>query len=141
MYILTINISSSLSGGSSSSNGGSGGGMNSPSQGMTETEIWSYIVQLCSALRCIHSSGLAARTMEPTKILLFGKGRLRVNCVGVMDILALPTIDQQNLQNYIQHWQVRHIYLLCLDIMIYCLVLNVCKNASIHLKHPTSQRK
>ncbi|XP_070197753.1 PAN2-PAN3 deadenylation complex subunit pan3-like isoform X2 [Littorina saxatilis] len=83
-----------------------GGGVNGPgSKAPTETEIWSYIVQLCSALRCIHGSGLAARTIEPTKILQFGKGRLRVNCVGVMDILTLPTMDQGNLQNYIQHWQ------------------------------------
>ena len=32
--------------------------------------------------------------------------RLRVNCVGVMDILTLPTMDQASIQNYIQHWQV-----------------------------------
>lgn len=82
-----------------------GGGMNGQSKALSETEIWSYIVQLCSALRCIHGAGLAARTIEPTKILQYGKGRLRINCVGVMDILTLPTIDQNSIQSYIHHWQ------------------------------------
>lgn len=27
----------------------------------TEEQLWSYLVQLTSALRCIHSAGLAAR--------------------------------------------------------------------------------
>ena len=59
-----------------------GGGVNSPAKAPTETEIWSYIVQLCSALRCIHGSGLAARTIEPTKILQYGKGRwVRITAV------------------------------------------------------------
>ncbi|KAL8575598.1 hypothetical protein ACOMHN_028619 [Nucella lapillus] len=82
-----------------------GGGVNGQTKALTETEIWSYIVQLCSALRCIHGAGLAARTIEPTKILQYGKGRLRINCVGIMDILTLPTIDQNSIQSYIHHWQ------------------------------------
>lgn len=80
------------------------GSRNAPSL-LSESLIWSYIVQLSSALRCIHGSGLAARTIEPSKILLYGKARLRVNCVGVMDILSLPNMDQATMVNYIQHWQ------------------------------------
>ena len=59
-----------------------GGGVSGATKAPTETEIWSYIVQLCSALRCIHGSGLAARTIEPTKILQYGKGR-QVTLAGV----------------------------------------------------------
>ena len=40
-----------------------------------ETVLWSYISQLASAIKTIHSSGLAARMIEPTKILLTNKNR------------------------------------------------------------------
>ncbi|CAG8548386.1 5704_t:CDS:2 [Racocetra fulgida] len=40
-----------------------------------ETVLWSYIVQLASAIKTIHASDLAARMIEPTKILLTGKNR------------------------------------------------------------------
>lgn len=42
---------------------------------ISEKVIWSYITQITSALKAIHSSGLAARVIEPTKILLTGKNR------------------------------------------------------------------
>nr|KAG5689423.1 hypothetical protein BaRGS_012245 [Batillaria attramentaria] len=35
----------------------------------------------------------------------FATLRLRVNCVGVMDVLSLPNMDQATMMNYIQHWQ------------------------------------
>ena len=43
---------------------------------LPESLIWSYIVQLSSALRTIHSHRLACRVMDPTKILLTDKSRL-----------------------------------------------------------------
>ncbi|XP_073196803.1 PAN2-PAN3 deadenylation complex subunit PAN3 isoform X2 [Lepidochelys kempii] len=55
---------------------------------LPESLIWAYIVQLSSALRTIHTAGLACRVMDPTKILVTGKTRLRVNCVGVFDVLT-----------------------------------------------------
>ena len=53
--------------------GGGSGGLNGP-RGHTagllpEGLIWTYIVQLSSALRAIHTAGLACRVMDPTKIL------------------------------------------------------------------------
>lgn len=42
---------------------------------LSESLIWCYIVQLSSALRYIHSTGLAARTIEPSKILFYDKSR------------------------------------------------------------------
>ncbi|KAF7251000.1 PAN2-PAN3 deadenylation complex subunit pan3 [Varanus komodoensis] len=55
---------------------------------LPESLIWAYVVQLSSALRTIHTAGLACRVMDPTKILVTGKTRLRVNCVGVFDVLT-----------------------------------------------------
>ncbi|KAM9319846.1 PAN2-PAN3 deadenylation complex subunit PAN3 [Gastrophryne carolinensis] len=54
---------------------------------LPESLIWAYIVQLSSALRTIHTAGLACRVMDPTKILITGKTRLHVNCAGIFDVL------------------------------------------------------
>ncbi|CAH1776344.1 unnamed protein product [Owenia fusiformis] len=65
------------------------GGVNRQNAGLLpESAIWSYVVQLSSALRTIHAHGLACRVMDPTKILLTGKTRLRLNCVGIFDVLS-----------------------------------------------------
>jgi len=46
------------------------------SQGFfSEDKIWSYIIQLASALREIHSLGLYCRTIDLTKIMLTSKNR------------------------------------------------------------------
>ncbi|XP_023693736.1 PAN2-PAN3 deadenylation complex subunit pan3 isoform X5 [Paramormyrops kingsleyae] len=58
---------------------------------LPESLIWAYIVQLSSALRTIHTAGLACRVMDPSKILITGKTRLRVNCVGVFDVLTFDS--------------------------------------------------
>ena len=42
---------------------------------LPECLLWSYVVQLSSALRSIHSCGLAARTMDPSKILVVGQSK------------------------------------------------------------------
>lgn len=44
---------------------------------LPESLIWAYIVQLSSALRTIHTAGLACRVMDPSKILITGKTRYR----------------------------------------------------------------
>ncbi|BFZ59394.1 PAB-dependent poly(A)-specific ribonuclease subunit 3 [Saitoella coloradoensis] len=56
-----------------------------------EKVIWSYITQITSALRAIHSAGLAARCIDPTKILMTSKMRIRLNCLGIVDVLAYDT--------------------------------------------------
>lgn len=40
-----------------------------------EPVLWSYIVQIASALKVIHSAGLAARVIEGSKILVTSKMR------------------------------------------------------------------
>ena len=42
---------------------------------MPERLIWSYIIQLSSALRMVHAAGLACRVIDPSKILLIGNSR------------------------------------------------------------------
>jgi len=55
--------------------------------GITEQLLWSYIVQITSALRTIHTSGLAARMLDLTKILITSKNRIRLNCCSILDVL------------------------------------------------------
>lgn len=52
-----------------------------------EQVLWGYIVQVASALRSIHGSGLAARLISPSKILMTGKNRVRLNACAIMDIV------------------------------------------------------
>lgn len=42
---------------------------------VSEQTLWSYIVQLASAIQAIHDAGLAVRFMDPTKILVTSKNR------------------------------------------------------------------
>jgi PAB-dependent poly(A)-specific ribonuclease subunit 3 len=40
-----------------------------------ERTMWSYVVQIASALKCVHEAGLAVRTIEASKILVTMKNR------------------------------------------------------------------
>nr|CDI56538.1 related to Pab1 dependent poly(A)-specific ribonuclease PAN3 [Melanopsichium pennsylvanicum 4] len=53
-----------------------------------ERTLWSYLCQLTSALRTVHSSNLAARCIEASKVLRTGKNRVRINCCSVFDVIA-----------------------------------------------------
>lgn len=64
-----------------------------------EKLVWSYLVQLVSALRTIHRAGLACRTVEASKILVTEKNRIRLSGCGVLDVLAHDEdIDLRTLQ-------------------------------------------
>ena len=87
--------------------GNAKGGANGPRQHaglLPESLIWTYVVQLSSALRAIHAAGLACRTMDPTKILFYSKSRLRLNCVGIMDVLTFDS-NNGNPLAMMQHYQ------------------------------------
>ncbi|XP_013412688.1 PAN2-PAN3 deadenylation complex subunit pan3 isoform X1 [Lingula anatina] len=84
-----------------------GKGLNGPRQHaglLPESLIWSYVVQLSSALRTIHTQGLACRVMDPTKILIVDKTRLRLNCVGIFDVLSFDP-NQANPMAMMPHYQ------------------------------------
>ena len=68
--------------------GGPNGPPPQPWKGMEESFVWGYVIQLSSALRTIHSNGMAATTIDPSKILVSGRSKLLVNCCGVMDVLT-----------------------------------------------------
>ncbi|KAK7203687.1 PAB-dependent poly(A)-specific ribonuclease subunit PAN3 [Myxozyma melibiosi] len=53
-----------------------------------EQVLWSYLVQLSSAMKTIHGANLAARVMDPTKIILTSKMRVRLSAVGIMDVIG-----------------------------------------------------
>lgn len=54
----------------------------------SERVLWSYVTQIANALKAVHSSGLAVRNLDASKILLTGKNRIRLNGCGVWDVLA-----------------------------------------------------
>lgn len=60
-----------------------------------ETTLWSFITQIASALKTIHSAGLSARTIEPTKIIMTSKNRLRISCAGLVDVLQFDNTTEQ----------------------------------------------
>ncbi|KAI7862598.1 hypothetical protein BDF14DRAFT_1885920 [Spinellus fusiger] len=67
---------------------------------VSETTLWSYITQITSALKTIHAAGLAIRTLEPGRVLLTGKNRLRLHCCSIFDVLQYD--GGQNLALYQQ---------------------------------------
>ncbi|PSN54180.1 hypothetical protein C0J52_03572 [Blattella germanica] len=77
---------------------GGGSGM------LPEGVIWSYIIQLTSALRVIHAAGLACRTLDPTKILLTGNSRIRLSSLAISDVLSFDSTAPNPLQ-LIPHFQ------------------------------------
>lgn len=52
-----------------------------------EPTLWAYICQLVTALRAIHALGLACRVVHPLRVLWTSQNRIRINCVGVIDVL------------------------------------------------------
>ncbi|PNW78145.1 hypothetical protein CHLRE_10g465850v5 [Chlamydomonas reinhardtii] len=67
-------------------------GLVSAPQPPPEEVVWSYAVQMTSALRAAHGCGLLLRPacLHPSKVLLTGFGRLRVGGVGVLDAVLGP---------------------------------------------------
>ncbi|KAF2673188.1 PAB-dependent poly(A)-specific ribonuclease subunit pan3 [Microthyrium microscopicum] len=56
-------------------------------QYVSEQTLWAYMAQLASALKIIHAGGLAAQVIHPSKILLTGKNRIRLNACGILDVV------------------------------------------------------
>ncbi|KAK6048023.1 hypothetical protein COOONC_14472 [Cooperia oncophora] len=63
--------------------------------GVVEWLLWSYVIQLSSALRAVHANGLASRCVDLSKILVHGKSKILLSCGGVADLLAPDTQVQQ----------------------------------------------
>lgn len=52
-----------------------------------ENVIWSYVVQIANALRAIHSRDLAARCLDPSKIIITDKNRIRLTACAILDVV------------------------------------------------------
>ncbi|KAL4987343.1 PAB-dependent poly(A)-specific ribonuclease subunit pan3 [Aspergillus falconensis] len=71
-----------------------------------EQILWGYITQIANALKCIHSAGLAARIIDPSKILLTGRNRIRLNACAIMDVVqydaqrSVAELQRQDLVNF-----------------------------------------
>ena len=55
---------------------------------IAESVLWSFICQIVSALQIVHKHGLAVRCISSSKVLLTGKNKIRLNCVGIMDVVG-----------------------------------------------------
>ncbi|KAG7087447.1 hypothetical protein E1B28_013413 [Marasmius oreades] len=62
-----------------------------PLVAIPERVLWSYIIQIASAIMRVHEAGMAVRTIDATKILLTGKNRIRISSCGVIDVLLYET--------------------------------------------------
>uniref|UniRef100_A0A8H7XVS5 PAN2-PAN3 deadenylation complex subunit PAN3 n=1 Tax=Psilocybe cubensis TaxID=181762 RepID=A0A8H7XVS5_PSICU len=63
-------------------------------QTIPERTLWSYIIQLASAIKKVHSSDLAVRMIDVTKVLVTGQNRVRISSCGIFDVLAYGTPQQ-----------------------------------------------
>ncbi|RKF60754.1 PAN2-PAN3 deadenylation complex subunit PAN3 [Erysiphe neolycopersici] len=52
-----------------------------------EQVLWSYIVQIASAIKSIHDAKLAVRCMDPSKVLMTEKNRIRLNACSIYDVI------------------------------------------------------
>ncbi|CAD6503440.1 BgTH12-03104 [Blumeria graminis f. sp. triticale] len=52
-----------------------------------EQIIWSYIVQIASAIKSVHDAKLAVRCFDASKIILTEKNRIRLNACSIYDVL------------------------------------------------------
>ena len=58
-------------------------GLHGPAVPVPEDVLWRYLLQLSSALTAVHGSGLAARFIHASKILVVGDHRQVQQCVCV----------------------------------------------------------
>jgi PAB-dependent poly(A)-specific ribonuclease subunit 3 len=72
---------------------------------LSEPIMWSFMVQLASALKVIHAAGLAAQTILPSKVLITSKNRIRINGCGILDVVkfdsTIPIEDKQQ-EDFVQ---------------------------------------
>ncbi|ORY67440.1 PAB-dependent poly(A)-specific ribonuclease subunit PAN3 [Pseudomassariella vexata] len=70
-----------------------------------ESILWSYICQICNALKAIHAEKLAARCIDASKVILTDKNRVRLGGCAILDVLdyesTQPLVDMQQ-EDFIQ---------------------------------------
>lgn len=82
------------------------GGRFQPKPPISESVMWAYISQIANALKSIHNTGLAARCIDPSKIILTDKNRIRLNACSVLDVLQfeprrpIAELQQEDMANF-----------------------------------------
>lgn len=56
-----------------------------------ENVLWAYICQITNALKTIHATKLAARCIEPSKIILSDTNRIRLSACSIVDVVQFET--------------------------------------------------
>ncbi|KAJ1801464.1 PAB-dependent poly(A)-specific ribonuclease subunit 3 [Coemansia sp. RSA 2399] len=56
---------------------------------VTEALLWSIVLQVVSALRVIHGSGLAVQTLDLATVAMSPAGRVYINSCGLADVLGV----------------------------------------------------
>lgn len=54
---------------------------------VAEKVLWAYITQIASAIKSVHSANLAVRCMDPSKVILTDKSRIRLNACSILDVV------------------------------------------------------
>lgn len=61
--------------------------------GIRPDVLWSYVTQLTSAIKAVHSAGLAVRVIEASKILLTGQNRyFNISNFCVYEVIVFESI-------------------------------------------------
>ncbi|KAJ5834095.1 hypothetical protein N7447_000121 [Penicillium robsamsonii] len=77
-----------------------------PNAHIPEQVLWGYMTQIANGLKAIHASGLAARVLEPSKVLITAKTRIRINACAILDVVQFDTqrtvadLQRQDLVNF-----------------------------------------
>ncbi|KAL2150039.1 hypothetical protein VTH82DRAFT_7715 [Thermothelomyces myriococcoides] len=56
-----------------------------------ENVIWGYICQIANALKTVHSSKLAVRCLEPSKIIISDNNRIRLSACSILDVVQFES--------------------------------------------------
>ncbi|XMA08948.1 hypothetical protein WAI453_001739 [Rhynchosporium graminicola] len=54
---------------------------------VSEQILWGYVVQIANAIKSIHAANLAVRCMDPSKVLVTDKNRIRLNACSILDVV------------------------------------------------------
>ncbi|KAI0092269.1 kinase-like domain-containing protein [Irpex rosettiformis] len=73
------------------------GRLQSQNTRIPERTLWSYVVQIASAMKTVHDVGLAMRIVDATKVLVTGPNRVRVSSCGIVDILTYEARQDMSL--------------------------------------------
>jgi PAB-dependent poly(A)-specific ribonuclease subunit 3 len=52
-----------------------------------EQVLWSYVVQIASAIKAVHGNHLAVRCLDASKVILTEKNRVRLSACAVLDVV------------------------------------------------------